>query len=333
MAHAFIKHISFYLPPATLSNDELAVMFPEWNAEKVNSKIGINSRHIVTSETATDLAIKAAQNLFNESGFSPDNIDFILFCTQSPDYFLPTSACLIQKALNIPTSAGALDFNLGCSGYVYGLSLAKGLVMAGVAKNILLITSETYSKYIHPQDKGNRSIFGDGASASLISDNGIAMIGDFVLGSDGEGAPNLIVKTGASRYPNPSKEVSIDENGHIDAPDFLYMNGPEILTFTLNRIPQLLKDTVAKNNLDSSNIDLYVLHQANKFILNTLRKVCGINKDNFFIDLEDSGNTVSSTIPIALTQAINDKRISKGMNVVIAGFGVGYSWGATLLKF
>lgn len=333
MADAFIKHISFYLPPDTLSNDELAILFPEWNAEKVNAKIGINSRHIANTETATDMAIKAAKNLFNESGISPDNIDFILFCTQSPDYFLPTSACLIQKALDIPTSAGALDFNLGCSGYVYGLSLAKGLVMAGVAKNILLITSETYSKYIHPQDKGNMSIFGDGASASLISDNGIALIGDFVLGSDGEGASNLIVKTGASRFPKPANEINFDENGHINASDYLYMNGPEILTFTLNRIPQLLKETVAKNNLDADDINMYVLHQANKFILNTLRKVCGIKKENFYIDLEESGNTVSSTIPIALALSIKDQSISNGMNVIIAGFGVGYSWGATLLKF
>ena len=183
---AFIKDIAYYLPEKVLTNEQIAEMFPEWSAEKVANKVGITERHIsAADETATDMAYKAAEALFAQ-GIDRSCVDFVLLCTQSGDYFLPSSACLLQDRLGLSKHCGALDFNLGCSGYEYGLAMAKGLIMAGIAKNILLLTAETYTKYIHPQDKGNRTIFGDGASASLISTEGFAEIGEFVLGTDGE---------------------------------------------------------------------------------------------------------------------------------------------------
>jgi len=331
---AYIKGISYYLPEKVLTNEQLIEEFPEWSVEKVVSKIGVNQRHIsAENETAGDMAVKAAEKLFEEYNISPGQIDFILLCTQSPDYFLPTTACILQDRLGIPTHSGALDFNLGCSGYVYGLSLAKGLIYSETAKNILLLTSETYTKYINQKDKGNRSIFGDAASATLVSTDGFAEIGNFGLGTDGRGAENLIVKTGASKYNSALNETVNDEKGFVSSSEHLYMNGSEIFNFTLESVPPLIEQTLKKNDTRMEDIDLFVLHQANKFMLNTIRKVCGIEKEKFYIDMENLGNTVSSTIPIALKDAMLDESISNGNTVLIAGFGVGYSWGACNLYF
>lgn len=329
---ASIKAISYFLPETILTNEDLVIENPSWEAEKIGKKIGVTSRHITSDqETALDLAEQAARNLFNEYNLAPNEIDFILLCTQSPDYFLPTSACILQDRLHIPTSAGAIDFNLGCSGFIYGLAIAKGMIDAGIIKNVLLITAETYSKYIHPKDISNRSIFGDGSAACLISDNGIADIGEFIFGTDGKGYNNLIVKSGGAKFKNLTNKESVDEEGHFVRDDFLYMNGGEIFNFTLDSVPPLVNKTIQKNNLDYNQIDLFLFHQANKFILSTLRKVCGIPKDKFYIDMENTGNTVSSTIPIGLKKCIDNGLIYKNENILLAGFGVGLSWGATIL--
>lgn len=330
----FIKAISYYLPLQTLTNEELIRQFPEWSVEKVAKKVGVNERHIAAAdETAGDMAFKAAQKLFTEYNISPETIDFVLFCTQSPDYFLPSTACILQHKLGIPTSAGAFDYDLGCSGCVYGMAVAKGLIAAGIAKNVLLLTAETYTKYLHPQDKGNRSIFGDGAAACLISTEGFAEIGGFVLGTNGGGYDNLILKTGAARQKNLTGIESTDENGNISRDDYLYMNGGEIFNFTVDVVPNLLVNVLEKNNMTKDQIDYYLFHQANKYMLSTIRKICDIPQEKFYINLEKTGNTVSSTILIGLRDCIEGKTITSGMNVLVAGFGVGLSWGATVLKF
>lgn len=331
---AFIKALSYYLPEKVMSNEELVREFPEWSVEKVAQKVGVNYRHLAAEdETACDLAEKAAIKMFDEYGVDPSDIDFVMLCTQSPDYFLPSSACILQHRLGIPTSAGAFDYNLGCSGCIYGLAIAKGLISAGIAKNILLLTAETYNKYIHPYDKSNRSIFGDGAAACLISTDGFAKIGDFVLGTDGSGANDLIVKTGASRNKNVSGKYQEDEEGHLFYDDFLYMNGGKIFNFTLEAVPPMVDDILLRNNIIRQQVDYYVFHQANKFMLNTIRKVCNLPKDKFYIDLTETGNTVSSTVFIALKKCIANNNIRQDDKVMIAGFGVGLSWGGTILSF
>ena len=331
---AYIKGISYYLPEKVVTNEELLQEFPEWSVDKVAKKVGVNSRHLAgVSETAGDMAEKAARNLFAEYGVSPEEIDFILLCTQSPDYFLPSTACILQNRLGIPTSAGALDYNLGCSGCVYGMAMAKGLIAGGIAKNVLLLTAETYNKYLHPSDKSNRSIFGDGAAACLISTEGMAEIGDFSIGTDGSGAEKLIVRTGAARYSKPTGKNEVDDEGHTRYDDYLYMDGGGIFNFTLDAVPAMMKDILAKNSLTNDGVDYYVFHQANKFMLNTIRKVCVLPKDKFYVNLEETGNTVSSTVMIALKQCLDAGTIHKGMSVMVAGFGVGLSWGGTILKF
>lgn len=331
---AFIKYISYYLPERIMTNEELVRSFPEWNIEKIAEKIGVNSRHLAAQdETAGDMAEKAALKLFTENSVTPEEIDFLLFCTQSPDYFLPTTACILQNRLGIPTTAGAFDYNLGCSGCIYGLAIAKGLIAAGIAHNILILTAETYNKYIHPEDKSNRSIFGDGAAACLVSTEGIAEIRDFILGTDGNGADDLIMRTGCSRQPEKVGKQIMDIEGHIQYSDYLYMNGGAIFNFTLETVPTLMKQILKKNHLETETIDYYIFHQANKFMLNTIQKICSIPKDKFYINIEETGNTVSSTVLIGLSECIKKNVVHTGMNVMISGFGVGLSWGGCILKF
>lgn len=318
---AYLKAISYYLPEKIVTNEDLVKEFSEWTAEKITAKIGVDERHVVKdNETALDLAVNAAEKLFFEHNINRKSIDYILLCTQSPDYFLPTTACIIQDKLKIPTSCGAFDFNLGCSGFIFGLMIAKGLIAAGIAKNVLLLTSETYSKHIHPKDISNRTIFGDASAATLISTEGFAKIGNFDYGTDGSGANNLIVKTGGMRYKSPANDTSSDN---------LFMDGGAIFNFTADAVPVLVNNILKNNNLTDDDIHLYVFHQANKYMINYLRKLIGIDKEKFYIYMSKVGNTVSSTIPIALFQA-KKENLLKG-NILIAGFGVGYSWGGTIL--
>jgi 3-oxoacyl-[acyl-carrier-protein] synthase-3 len=331
---AFLKGISYYLPDTVLSNEDLLKDFPEWSVEKVAAKIGISKRHIAApGQTSSDMAVSAAELLFSEYKIDRSTIDFVLLCTQSPDYFLPTSSCVIQNRLGLRTDIGALDFNQGCSGFVYGLSLAKGLIYSGVSRNVLLLTAETYSKFIHERDKGNKTIFGDAAAATLISDSGFAEILDFSLGTDGRGAENLIVKSGGMRNRSEFGDMKFDEGGNPVCSDNLFMNGTEIFNFTLESVPELTRKTLSVNKMVQEDVDLFVFHQANKYMLEFLRKKMKIEPEKFFYYLENVGNTVSSTIPIALKAASSDNKIRAGSSVLIAGFGVGYSWGGTILKF
>lgn len=331
---AFIKAISYYLPEKVMTNDELVKEFPEWSVEKVAQKIGVDSRHVAdVDETAGDMAEKAARKLFDEYQIDPKSVDFLMLCTQSPDYFLPSTACILQDRLGIPVSSGAFDYNLGCSGCIYGMAIAKGLIAAGIAKNVLLLTAESYNKYLHPSDKSNRSIFGDGAAACLISTEGFAEIGEFALGTDGSGANHLIVKTGASRQKTVTGLSVEDEEGHIWYDDYLYMNGSAIFNFTLDAVPAMMNEILEKNDLEKDQIDYYVFHQANKFMLNTIRKVCILPKDKFYVNLATTGNTVSSTVLIGLKDCMEKHVIKPGDKVMISGFGVGLSWGGTILKF
>ena len=331
---AYIKGISYYLPEKIVTNEDLIEEFPEWSVDKIAKKVGVYSRHIAgENETAGDMAEKAALKLFDEYKISPNEIDFVLLCTQSPDYFLPSTACILQNRLGIPMTAGALDYNLGCSGCVYGLAMAKGLIAGGIAKNILLLTAETYNKYLHPSDKSNRSIFGDGAAACLISTEGFAKIGEFSLGTDGSGAENLILETGAARKKKVTGKNTVDEDGHQKYDDYLYMNGSAIFNFTLDAVPTMLKKILEKNHLEKKQIDYFVFHQANKFMLNTIRKICVLPKEKFYVNLEETGNTVSSTVLIGLKQCLDTGTINKNMRVMVSGFGVGLSWGGTVLIF
>ncbi|MDP4276039.1 MAG: ketoacyl-ACP synthase III [Bacteroidota bacterium] len=328
----YIKALAYALPEKILTNAQLVELFPEWSVDKIASKVGVNQRHVAAdNETAADLAVRAAENLFKENQIDRSTIDFVLFCTETPDYMLPCSACLIQHELRLPTTCGALDFSLGCSGFIYGLALSKGLIFSGMATNVLLLTGETMTKCLHPKDKGNRTIFGDGASASLISKNGLAEIGEFSFGSDGKNKEDLIIKTGAMRHREPLNDLTFDASNNPVSSDFLYMNGSAVFSFSNLVVPDLVDHVLARNHLLQPDINLFVFHQANKYMINYLRKLLSIEEEKFYIFLENVGNTVSSSIPIALYEAKKEDRLHG--QVLLAGFGAGYSWGGVTLNF
>jgi 3-oxoacyl-[acyl-carrier-protein] synthase III len=335
---AAIEAIEFHTPERVLTNEELAGLSDLWTPEKIHAKTGIRERRVAGSgECSSDLAVVAARKLFDSGVCAPADVDFLLLCTQSPDYLLPTTACIVQQRLGLPNCVGALDFNLGCSGYVYGLGLAKGLVETGQARKVLLITAETYSKFIRNEDLNVRTLFGDGASATLIAEqtcedltrcerNGPA-IGPMLYGTDGAGAENLIVRESGLRIFDPDEQSELsDQRGR------LFMNGPQIFTFTLKAVPNLVHSLLHKSGRTLDDVDLFVFHQANEYMLEHLRKKIGIPPERFVCAMNDYGNTVSSTIPIALKHAQREGRLRPDDTVMLVGFGVGYSWGATFIR-
>lgn len=333
---AQLAGIEYYLPATIITNDDLAMQHPDWTATKIRQKTGIMARHVAApEETAADLAVEAARRLFAAGKVAPEEIDFVILVTQSPDYVLPTTACLLQDRLRIPKRAGAFDINQGCSGYVYGLAVANSLIEAGLADTVLLLTAETYSKFIHPSDTALSTIFGDGAAASVIRATSIPsdssrLLGPFVFGTDGSGARHLIVKAGGARMP--IAECQSCETA--DAPPheaYLFMDGPAIFSFTLSVIPVLLKELYSRSGLKPSDIDLFVFHQANGFILEALRKTLGIPQERFVVEFENMGNTVSSSIPMALRECVGKRSPPAGAKAMLIGFGVGLSWAGAIV--
>lgn len=328
---AYIKSLTYHLPDYIVTNEQLEA---EMGGVSLTAKTaGVESRRKAGgNETASDMAVKAAEKLFRDHHVNPAEIDFLLYCTQSPDYFMPSTSCTIQDRLHIPTTAGSFGYDLGCSGYVYGLAIANSFVDSGLAKNVLLLTADTISKYLNPKDK-NRLLFGDAASATLISAKGIAEIGKFEKGTDGSGFEHIIIRNGGNRHRDLTGGRFIDDNGNEHYEDNFDMDGEKVFNFTVERIPTLIDNCLRLNNFTKESVDYYVFHQANKYMLNTLRKLNKLPKEKFFIDLTDTGNTTSSTVPIGIVKSIEAGEIKKGMNVMVAGFGVGLSWAATILKF
>ncbi|WP_333575914.1 3-oxoacyl-ACP synthase III family protein [Sphingobacterium sp.] len=316
---SYLKHISVYLPDRNVTNEDIAEMFPSWESSKIFEKVGIKNRYVADSkEGVADMAVAAIRNLQLETGIDLSQIDYFLLCTQSPDYQIPTTACIVQHRVGLSNNCGAIDINQGCSGYIYGLSLASALVSSGIANNVLLVTADVYSKHIHNSDKGNMSLFGDAATASLISSDGKYEIGKFSLGTDGSGYDKLIIKNSGLF----SKSFNQD-----DPENFLFMDGAAVFDFTAKRIPQLIEENLVLNGLAKDDINLFVFHQANTFMLNFLRNRIKIEKNRFLINMENYGNTVSSSIPLAFKDSFD----GENRNVMMVGFGVGLSWGAVVL--
>lgn len=326
--------ISYYLPNQILSNDELSAIYENWTVDKIYEKTGIRKRHIsAADETVSDMAVEACLKLFSEYDVSPNEIDFLILATQTPDYKLPTTACIVQDRLKLRTNIGAFDINLGCSAFIYALSLGKSLINSSAAKTVLLVMSEQYSKHIHPDDKSVRTIFGDGASAILLSQQTSENVGNFVFGTDGSGYNSLIIPAGGGRLKasDSTRQEYSDSSGNTRCDENIFMDGAEIFNFTIKRVPIAVKDVLVKNNLEMDDIDLFVFHQANKFMLKHLQKLLKIPDEKFLIDIEDIGNTVSASIPIALKRAEISGMLKKGDKVMLVGFGVGLSYGACVL--
>ncbi len=324
MYSSYIRAVQYDLPERIDVNDI---------EDRMTKKTGIYSKHLAgPDEYASDLAYRAAEKLFLQNHINKAEIDFLLYCTQSPDYILPATSCILQDRLGLPITCGSLDFNLGCSGYVYGLSLAKGMVESGQARNVLLLNSDTYSKYIHPGDRNVKLLFGDAAAATLITrgNKPSTSIGPFVFGTDGQGAQHLMIPAGGLRNPITlnSEVEKADEQGNIRSDKNLYMNGQEILKFALQAVPEAINRLLNVEGTSINDYDFFIFHQANEYMLEMLRRELDIPKEKYSVQLSDVGNTVSATIPIALRREVEKRKIRDGDKVMLLGFGVGYSWTA-----
>ena len=329
MPHAHLGPIAVHLPERVETNRELQQQFPNWDLPLIEEKTGIRQRHIAAEgETSSDLAVAASEKLFAEHGIDRSRIDFVLFCTQTPDYPLPTTSCLIQDRLGLPTRCGALDFNLGCSGYVYGAALADGLIQSGVANNLLLLTAETYSKYIDAEDRSLRTIFGDAAAATLVTAGDAPSLWGFQFGSDGSGGDMLLVGDGGGRLPADA----IRPRHRKRWKSRLYMDGPSLINFTVEAIPRLVDEILEANGLSDDDIDRYLMHQATWKMLDQLRSRMHVDPQRLPIDLAEIGNTVSCTLPILIANMRKRGELSPESVNMLVGFGVGLSWGGCLWR-
>jgi 3-oxoacyl-[acyl-carrier-protein] synthase-3 len=321
--YAAIGPIAVHFPRRVETNAQIAAEFPQWDLDLIYSKTGIAQRYLAEpNECSSDLAVAASEKLFAQHQIDRSTIDYLLLCTQTPDYPLPTTACLLQDRLGLPTSIGALDFNLGCSGFVYGLSMADALIRSGQANRVLLVTAETYSKFIHPADRSLRPIFGDAAAATLVEASSIPSLGAFVFGTDGSAADTLLVNTGGARSP----ETALKSRTKWRWPSKIYMDGPGIIKLTLEIVPRLVNRVLDKAGLKDADIEVYLMHQATVKLLSEIRQQMNLDPDRMPLALRDCGNTVSSTIPILIDQLRSSGRVRAGTRTMMAGFGVGFSW-------
>ncbi|RJS93471.1 3-oxoacyl-ACP synthase III family protein [Salinisphaera sp. Q1T1-3] len=335
---AVIDAVEYMLPARTESIEEIAARFPNWPLERIAEKTGIRARHVASDdECASDFGVIAAERLIEKAGVAREEIDYLIFTTQTPDYLAPTTACLVQQRLGLPTHIGALDINLGCSGYIYALGVAKALIESGQAKRLLLITADTYSKFVHPGDKSVRALFGDAAAATLLTDreaDGEPRIGPFVYGTDGRGAQDLIVPTSGMRRRSARAEAEeyTDRHGNVRSDNNIFMNGRAVVEFTLREVPRAVHETCEKAGITLDDVDAVVPHQASAMVLDGIRERLKLPEEKFVVCMEDIGNTVSCSVPIALKRAVLSGQIKPGALVLLVGFGVGLSWGATLVR-
>lgn len=329
--------ISYYLPETIVSNNDLGAFYSDWDSARVFDQTGIERRHYAfESETASDLAVKACEKLFSEYGIDRNTVDFLILVTECSDYKLPATACIVQDRLGLKKSCGAFDINMGCSGFTYALSVAKGFLVSNSALKILVVTSECLSKYIHNEDKGLRTIVGDAAAACLVDKASAAKIGNFVFGTDGGGYKDIIIEAGGERLPvsDATKEKIKNPYGEgFITRENLIMNGINVFTFAITSMPGVINDILLKNDTTMDSVDFYVFHQANKTILEYLRRKTKAPAEKFYINMRETGNTSSCTIPLALKMAEDEGALKAGMKTMILGFGVGLSWCGTIIEW
>ena len=324
MNKAYINMVEHYLPSLSESNETILSKsgLDKFKIKRMITKIGIKSRRIADKNIfSNDLGIRAAKKILKR--ISSKKIDYLIFCTNTPEYSLPTNACIIQDKLGLRKDIGAFDIILACSGYIYSLSVAKSLINSNQAKNIILITSDTYSKFIKKENAGTRILFGDAATTTLISEekkkNSI-QIKNFIYGTDGSGYKNAVIHNFGSRYwNNPVKDG-----------DYLDLNGPGIYDFALKKVPLAINEYLKKNRTTLDKIDYFVFHQANKFIIKGLQSKLKIPSSKLLMNMSHVGNTSSSSIPIVLSKFLD--KIPRNKNLLLIGFGGGLSWGISSLK-
>lgn len=332
-----INAITCSLGSSRLSNEQLSTENPQWDLARTFERTGVTSRPIAAaSETSLDLGEKASLELFKKAGINANEIDAMIFCTQTPDYVLPPNSTLLHGRLGMHQDVMAFDINHACSGFIYGLGIGCSLIQSGTAERVLLITGDTYSRLLHPQDRATRPIFGDGVAATLISNHDpVISILDMTFHTGGKASDRFIVKRGGAREPhstNPAA-VTIDKSGRVRSDEHIYMDGLGVLSFFTSVVPKAVLEVLMRNKLSFTDISLFVFHQASQLALDGLQKSLAIPDDKMVVDLHETGNLVSASIPVALSRVLEGRRVQPGQLVLLCGFGVGLSWATALVRF
>jgi 3-oxoacyl-[acyl-carrier-protein] synthase-3 len=314
-----------YLPEKVLSNHDLEKMV-ETSDEWIFSRTGMKERRIAKSDEYTsDMGFFAAERALAAAQMPPDQIDLILFATCTPDYIFPSTACLIQARLKA-SRAAAVDVQAACTGYLYGLGMAKAFVESGIYKNVLLVASEKLSCIVNYQDRNTCVLFGDGASAAVVSASGKGLrIRDVTLGADGELAKLLGLPAGGSRAPASCETVAA--NLH-----YLQMEGKEVFKHAVRRMEAAAKEAIDRSGLKEEEISWLVPHQANMRIIEALAKRFQVPFERVFVTIHKYGNTSASSLGIALDELVREQALHPGNHILLAAFGAGLTWGASVLS-
>jgi 3-oxoacyl-[acyl-carrier-protein] synthase-3 len=330
-----IDAIACALPSQCLSNDDLKAAYPDWDFAHLEKRTGVLRRHVAAQdETALDFAVRASEQLIERGSLRPEQIDAVIFCTQSPDYVMPPNACLLHGRLGLPASTLAFDMTLACSGYIYGLQLGASLIRSGAARRVLLATADTYTRFIHPGDRATRCLFGDGGAVSILAEspNGRG-IRDIRCGTAGTHYDKFIVPAGGMRVPRSAEtsRQTVDRSGNVRTAEHIRMDGLGVLSFFNATVPASVREILSRNAISIDDVDLFIFHQASQIALESLMNALKIPREKMVYDLADTGNLVSASIPVALSRALQSGRAREGQLVLLCGFGVGLSWGAALV--
>lgn len=335
---ACIDDIAVALPKTAVDNETLLEGVPAHQRELLVRHSGVHRRHIAApGQTALDLGEQACRTLFSRRPEMPALVDTLLFVTQSPDYPLPPNSCVLHGRLGLKESVAALDLSHACSGFVYALHLAQALIASGAAKHILVVAADTYCRFIHPDDRSARLLFGDGAAATLIgaAPDGRGVL-DVACGTAGIHYDKFIVPAGGCREPVTDairSHTDRDSSGNLRSRATIHMAGRDMLACVSSRIPSHVNELLARNGVTPAAVDWFVFHQASGIVLESLTRLLNLDPAKVIRRLENVGNTVSASIPITLQAALEDGLIRPGHLVLLCGFGAGLSWGTALLRW
>lgn len=331
---AYLNYVNYLLAPIEISNTDLCKQFPKYTEQKIFDSSGVSRRYKIVPDTlSSDFGAACGEAFFKKFPIKKEEIDFLIFCTEGPDYLTPSTSCIVQHKLGLNTSIGTYDLTFGCSGYTYGLSLAKALVESGMAQNVLFICADIPTCVLPHNAPALHFLFSDAASANLISNNPIgSKINNFSFGTDGSGERVMMLKNSSFNEPKDKEWFQDPQNKGLKL-GRMEMAGEAVFNFVLKSVPLLIKDILQKNQIKFEEVDLFIFHQASGIILKSLKRKLNIPDEKFISNLSEVGNTMSASIPVAFYEAEREGRIKPGMRILIAGFGVGYSWSGTILHY
>jgi len=319
------------VPPHRHSFVEDPGIFTQEEADKLYATTGIHSRRVLPPHLcASDMCLAAAESLLSSLSWDPSSVDVLIYVSQDPDYALPATACLLQARLGLPMTAACFDVGLGCSGFIYGSWMASQLLSGSNGKRALVLCADVSTRNLVDGDKGTLPLFGDAGVATAYEFDETWPDSYVVLGTDGTGGQHITVKKGARRHPHvPKPDGTTDTVSSQEYKDSrLYLNGAAVFSFTLKVVPKMVKQALALSNNSVDELDMVVMHQANAFILEHLRKKAKISEDKYLIDMAEFGNTSSASVPLAICHKLGDFFSDGPKKTMLGGFGVGWSWGA-----